>query len=122
MHGSPTSKIDNRALWKNNNYKDLGIIAEPYFDTDFNIVFYLTDTGRCWDGELYSVRDKVNSGFNLHFHSTNEIINALNKQSLPDKIMFTLHPQRWNENVYFWFQELLLQSIKNKVKKYFFVK
>jgi hypothetical protein len=21
-------------------------------------VFYITDTGRCWDGERYSVRDK----------------------------------------------------------------
>ncbi len=34
MHGSPTSKHDSRDLWKNFNYKDLGLIGEPYFDMD----------------------------------------------------------------------------------------
>ena len=35
MHGSPTSKWDNRLLWGKYNYKDFDIIAEPYFDIDF---------------------------------------------------------------------------------------
>ena len=39
--------------------EDYGIIAEPYFDLDFDEVFYLTDTGRRWDGDDVSVRDKV---------------------------------------------------------------
>ena len=39
--------------------RDFGIIAEPCFDIDFNDVFYLTDTGRRWDGSDVSVRDKV---------------------------------------------------------------
>ena len=34
MHGSPLSKWDNRDLWKKYNYKDLGIVGEPYFDID----------------------------------------------------------------------------------------
>ncbi len=38
-----------------------GIIGEPYFDVDFSRVFYLTDTGRRWDGDAVSVRDKVKS-------------------------------------------------------------
>ena len=59
MHDSPLSKYDNRLLWKYYNYRDYGIIGEPYFDIDFNDVFYLTDTGRRWDGEKVSVRDKV---------------------------------------------------------------
>jgi len=59
MHGSPLSKWDNRDLWKKYNYRDFGIIAEPYFDVDFDEVFYLTDTGRRWDGDKVSVRDKV---------------------------------------------------------------
>ena len=41
------------------DYRDYGIIAEPYFDVDFDEVFYLTDTGRRWDGDSVSVRDKV---------------------------------------------------------------
>jgi len=60
MHGSPLSKWDNRDLWKKYNYRDFGIIGEPYFDVDFSDVFYLTDTGRRWDGARVSVRDKVN--------------------------------------------------------------
>ena len=59
MHGSPSSKFDNKALWGSYDYKSLDIIGEPYFDTDFSEVFYLTDTGRSWNGGSYSVRDKV---------------------------------------------------------------
>lgn len=36
MHGSPLSKFDNRDIWKHYNYRDYGIIAEPYFDLDFH--------------------------------------------------------------------------------------
>ena len=46
-------------LWKYYNYRDYGIIGEPYFDVNFDKVFYLTDTGRRWDGWKVSVRDKV---------------------------------------------------------------
>ena len=46
MHGSPTSKHDSRDLWKKYNYKDFGLIGEPYFDVDFSNMLYLTDTGR----------------------------------------------------------------------------
>ncbi len=58
MHGSPLSSFDNRAIWMKYDYRKLGIIAEPYFDIDFNELFNLTDTGRCWDGNKFNVRDK----------------------------------------------------------------
>ena len=32
MHGSPLSKWDNWDLWEKFDYRDYGIIAEPYFD------------------------------------------------------------------------------------------
>lgn len=115
MHGSPLSKFDNKALWKKYNYRDHGIIGEPYFDIDFNNVFYITDTGRRWDGDKVSVRDKVSSNFNLSFHSTAEIIE--NVQSLPDQIMMTFHPQRWNDNFVQWTKEIVFQNLKNQVKK-----
>lgn len=35
MHGSPASRYDNRDLWKQYNYRDFGVIGEPYFDVDF---------------------------------------------------------------------------------------
>lgn len=121
MHGSPMSKYDSKDLWKNNDYRDFEIIGEPYFDVDFNKMFYLTDTGRMWDGEKVSVRDKVESSYNLSFHSTDDVIKALESKKLPDLIMFTFHPQRWHDNRFMWTKELLFQSLKNLFKKYFFV-
>jgi hypothetical protein len=117
MHGSPMSRYDSKDLWKHYQYRDYGIIAEPYFDVDFSKVFYLTDTGRRWDGDKVSVRDKVQaSGYDLSFHSTSEIIRFADSGQLPEQIMFTFHPQRWNDNKYLWTKEWLLQSLKNQVK------
>lgn len=122
MHGSPLSKYDSKDLWEKHNYKDYNLIGEPYFDVDFKEVYYITDTGRRWDGNKVSVRDKVNSPFELLFHSTQKIIETANKNELPDKIMFTFHPQRWNDNIYMWSRELILQNIKNIIKRMFYVK
>lgn len=85
MHGSPRSKFDNKAIWEKYDYKKLGIIGEPYFDVDFDEVFYLTDTGRRWDGWKTSVRDKVphQEDWNrqgLVFHSTQDIIDTIEKK------------------------------------------
>ncbi|OIP84266.1 MAG: hypothetical protein AUK44_03215 [Porphyromonadaceae bacterium CG2_30_38_12] len=117
MHGSPTSKYDNRNIWKTYNYQDYGIIGEPYFDVNFDEVFYLTDTGRCWDGERYSVRDKVNSSFQQSFHSTVELIEAAKTGTLPAKIMITTHPQRWTNSLREWALEFVFQNLKNIVKR-----
>lgn len=118
MHGSPMSKHDSKDLWKTYNYLDYHIIGEPYFDVDFKNVFYLTDTGRKWDGDKVSVRDRVDSGYNLSFHKTEEIIAAARANKLPDQIMFTFHPQRWNDNKLAWSKEFLLQNLKNVVKRF----
>ena len=122
MHGSPMSKYDSKDLWKKHDYRTYGIIGEPYFDLDFNKMFYLTDTGRRWDGDKMSVRDKVNSAIKLKFHSTGQIIEAANQGKMPDKIMFTFHPQRWNDNILAWFKELCLQNAKNVIKRFIYVR
>ena len=59
MHGSPLSKYDNKKIWEKYDYRDYGIIGEPYFDIDFDEVFYITDTGRAWNNSNVSIRDKV---------------------------------------------------------------
>lgn len=128
MHGSPMSKWDNRSLWQRYDYRDYGIIGEPYFDIDFSSVFYLTDTGRRWDGEKVSLRDKVttqnrrggNHFSHLNFHSTKDFINAVEQQKLPDRIMITTHPQRWHNRPILWAKELLWQNVKN-VGKYLLI-
>lgn len=121
MHGSPRSKFDNKAIWGKYDYKDSGIIGEPYFDIDFNQVFYLTDTGRKWDGHNVSVRDKVKTSFEQTYHSTDQIIGSLIKNEFPNQIMFTFHPQRWHTSTIDWIGELIFQNVKNIFKKLFFV-
>ncbi len=117
MHGSPLSKYDNRRIWDKNDYRELGIICVPYLDIDFNKVLYLTDTGRRWNSEEISIRDKVHSAYNFQIKNTNQLINLIQENKLPDQIMINTHPQRWNDNIFYWTRELLAQNIKNKLKK-----
>lgn len=152
MHGSPLSKYDNRAIWQKYDYKKLGIISEPSFDVDFDDILYLTDTGRRWDGNNVSIRDKAigvrqqvageickgrcgdleigrevkedptpqtghHTSF-LRFHSTFDIIKAIEKGLFPDKIMMTFHPQRWTDKPVPWVKELVWQNVKNVMKHF----
>lgn len=121
MDGSPLSKFDNRDLWKSYDYRDFGIIGEPYFDVNFEEVFYLTDTGRCWDGDKYSVRDKVKSSFTQSYHATSDIIDAAQHGTLPNKIMITTHPQRWTDNRAEWLLEWVMQNVKNLLKRIIYI-
>ena len=120
--------------------EDYGIIAEPYFDLDFDEMLYLTDTGRSWNKSKASVRDKVkktevggqksevrgqrsegrnreNTLANLRFRHTWDIVAAAEKGLLPDKIMINTHPQRWTDNPVEWAKELVWQNFKNVVKR-----
>jgi len=184
MHGSPLSRWDNRLLWKYYDYRDFGIVGEPYFDIDFEKVLYLTDTGRRWDGDAVSIRDKAesrgrrakgeepgvkSSGLRAQgageegtkrrregtqdserrlrsgapksreagaqgnkvlgdeemmgrrdknrFHSTFDIITAARENRLPDQIMLTVHPQRWDDRIFPWIRELVWQNVKNVAKR-----
>jgi hypothetical protein len=116
MHGSPLSKFDNKDLWNKYSYQDFELIGEPYFDIDFNQVFYLTDTGRSWNGARFSIRDSVSTRFKEKFKSSDDIIAATQKMNFPNQIMFTFHPQRWNDKFFQWLLEFIGQSAKNVIK------
>lgn len=124
MHGAPTSKWDGKDLWKHYDYKSQGVIGEPYIDTDWNDVFYLTDTGRCWDGYTVSVRDKIAgcqdewTKQGLTWHTTEQLIEAIEADRLPAHVMLTSHPQRWTNNRVEWGKELIIQNTKNIIKKW----
>lgn len=124
MHGSPRSPFDSKDIWKKYDYHALGIENEPYLDTDFSQTFYLTDTGRRWDGYKVSVRDKIPQYQDLWneqglcFHSTDDVIAGLHKGIIPKRLMLTVHPQRWNPFGLTWCKEFLLQNTKNIIKSY----
>ena len=123
MHGSPRSPYDSKDIWQKYDYRILGIESEPYLDTDFSKVFYLTDTGRRWDGYKVSVRDKIPqyqdewTARGLTFHLTEDVIDGLRRGIIPKDLMVTIHPQRWNPVGFAWCKELVLQNMKNIVKR-----
>lgn len=115
MHGSSTSKHDNRQLWDQHQLSEFGLIGEPYLTVDFNKVFYLTDTGYAWDGGRYAVRDVVEDVFGLTFHSSGQIIESVNKGEFPEQALILAHTL-WSGN---WFQWMILharESVRNRIK------
>ena len=115
MHGSSTSKYDNRLLWEKHNLSDFGLVGEPYLSVDFNQVFYLTDTGYAWDGGKYATRDIVMNGFGLVFHTTEQIVDCISENSFPEKSLILAHTL-WTDNVFQWYWLHLREFLRNNVK------
>lgn len=115
MHGSPRQKFSNTLLWEKYNYKLNDILGEPYYDIDFNKFAYFTDTGRRWNGNKISIRDNVDSKFTFNYKTTKQVIANIKK--LPKNLMFTIHPERWSDDVMQWTKQLVLQNLKNPIKK-----
>jgi len=116
MHGSPENRIDNRDIWKKYDYKQNGIIAEPYFDVDYDEVFYITDASRSWNNKKVSVRDKVQTKFKISAKSINRMIELIKNDEMPNKLIINTHPHNWSNFGVLWFHILIWQSIKNVVK------
>lgn len=137
-HGSPKSPYNSQDLFDSSTLRlfdsknpydihSLGIEYEPMLDTDFSKTLYLTDTGRRWDGYKVSVRDKVPqyqeqwTKEGLIFHSTDDIIHAINDINHPIHkydLLINTHPQRWMPFGLGWLKEATLQSLKNIVKRF----
>lgn len=125
-HGSPRSPWNSQDIWQEHDIHALGIDYEPMLDTDFSRTLYLTDTGRQWDGNKVSVRDKVPGHQEqwqqegLTFHTTDDIINALtNHNHLIHRkaLLINTHPQRWMPFGTRWLAEAGIQWWKNIAKR-----
>lgn len=116
MHGSPASKWDNRDLWQHADYREHGIIAEPYLDLDFEQVTYLSDTGRGWNQTRYSRRDFVGTGSRPSFASTQELIAWVAAGQAQRTVMINTHPERWTDSFAGWLTEVLVQAGKRPLK------
>jgi len=119
MHGKPLSRWNNLDLWSEYDFKKYGLIGEPYITIDFNRVLYLTDTGNCWDGNKYSIRDEVDSKLSFSIHTTGDLIRQLNNNLLPEQICLNIHPARWNDNLLKWFIRYYVLTLpKYQTKKW----
>lgn len=55
-------------------------------------------------------RMTLNEKLGLRFRSTQDIIDAAEGVLLPDRIMITVHPQRWSDSFLPWMRELVWQN------------
>ncbi len=115
MHGSSASKHDNRCIWEYVKLENYGLIGEPYITTDFNKVFYISDTGRAWDREKYRTRDIIVNQVHLNLHSTKHIIKSIINNEFPNQIMLLAHTL-WTNNFFLWLWILIRSVLLNKFK------
>jgi len=117
MHGSPMSKWNNSEIWNTYHYKKYGIIGEPNIEINFSGFFYLTDTGMSWNNSKYAIRDIATNIQTYPIKTTQNIIDLLKNDSLPNKVMINTHPQRWSQSDLEWICEKVTQTLKNQAKR-----
>ncbi len=117
MHGSSMSDYDNRTMWKYYSLSDFGIIGEPYISIDYKKVFYLTDTGMCWDGNKYSVRDFVKNYFGLSYHRSSDIIKAVRGDTFPTCVVLQSHTL-WTDSFFEWFMITIREFLRIRIKMF----
>ena len=116
MHGNPLASWTNRDMWRRYDFRDFGIIGEPYLSIDYTDVMYLTDTGRTWAGEKVSVKDVVDTQYDRKVSSTDGVIDLIGSERFPH-ICLLAHPNRWCDNFGSWLWELVWQNTKNIGKR-----
>lgn len=115
MHGNPFSKIDNKSIWKAHDFKEYGVSGEAYISVDFASIEYLTDTGRCWNNEAFSVKDRVSREL-VQLKGTENLIDLIKRGKIKTPYILT-HPSRWNDSCLLWTREWLGQNLKNIIKR-----
>jgi hypothetical protein len=119
MHGKPLSRWNNLDMLNSHDYHKYDLVAEPYLSLNFDDILYLTDTGNCWDGNKYSIRDNVASSFKFQIHTTRDLLNQLDLRLLPVHIMLNVHPARWNDNMLKWIVRYYILTLpKYQLKKW----
>lgn len=106
----------NADIWKEYDFKELGIKGEAYISMDFNDVVYLSDTGMSWNNK-YRMKDTINltsSSFNalLKVKNTNEVINII-KSYRANHIYLLIHADQWRDNLSDWIKWSNLKYIRN---------
>jgi peptidoglycan/xylan/chitin deacetylase (PgdA/CDA1 family) len=100
MHGKPLSKYDNRELWEEHDFKDLGLIGEAYLSAG-NDLNYLSDTGRTW-GSGNNLRDYIPGKTERVFaKSTDDLIELIKSKEFNNFYILT-HPERWSSSALGW--------------------
>lgn len=119
MHGNPLSPWVNSDIWDKYDFREFGIIGEPYKSLDYKKIVYLTDTGRTWANKNIRVKDVIRNGDyqrnNLligNISETDDIIDMIKEEKF-SQICLLSHPDRWHDQIFNWIGEWVLQNMKN---------
>lgn len=52
----------------------------------------------------------------FRIRKTDEMIDMALSHMLPSRMIINTHPQRWNNDIFGWFTELIMQNLKNPIK------
>ena len=115
MHGSPLSKWDNRDLWEKYDYKESGLIGEPYLSIDYTNIVYISDTGRTWNPNKFNLRDRVRSNVKVEIDSTIDLMKVL-RSKVHGRFFIQCHPERWSKNIFQWILFLSIDHLSNNIK------
>ena len=93
----------------------LGILGEVYLDIDYSSIAYINDTGRNWLSTKSNLRDKIDSMVDSDFVTNKDLYDALSFGEF-DKIIFQIHPERWNDGLLSWLIQYGFDFTANTVK------
>lgn len=116
MHGYPLTPWRNTDLWKYYDYREEGIVGEPYLDIDYTKVEYFTDTGMTWDSR-YKVKDRPEGALPREGIKTSMQLVSFIKKYSPKNIIILAHPDKWHDNIFRLVISRVVHMAKNPVKR-----
>lgn len=111
---------ESKDIWKTYDFRDYGIIGEPYLSIDFDNVVYLSDTNRSWVDTKYRLKDRVSAEQSIsavrNIKRTDDLVEAIESGEL-QRIHLLVHPSNWNETFGGWVKWFMLQQMRNIGKR-----
>jgi len=111
---------ESKDIWKKYDFRDYGIIGEPYLSIDFDNVVYLSDTNRSWIDTKYRLKDRVGAEQSINavknIKRTDDLVEAIESGEL-QRVHILIHPSNWKETFGEWVKWFMLQQMRNVGKR-----
>ncbi|TAH64994.1 MAG: hypothetical protein EWM45_16775 [Rhodopseudomonas palustris] len=114
MHGSPLSRFSNMELWKHFDFNDFGV-SDCILSVDWSQFAFFTDTGRRFDASVTNLRDEIGGQRFEGVRNSSDLVRFLTERR-PHYAQISIHPERWNENLFTWSTQWTTDMIANTIK------
>ena len=116
MHGSPLSRDNNMAIWNHWDYREYGL-KDCIISQDYSDFAFFTDSGRTFGPSSANLRDELGNARLYPTVKTTKDLCAFIQARTNDKIMISIHPERWTNNAYIWTNQLAKDTAINLIKR-----